>query len=65
MQRGRGFKVIIRREAEKPQTRGPSMGRQKKLSEELTTELLYLELHTYFSLLWCKNIYALDKTPSY
>ena len=41
------------------------MGRQKKLSRELTTELLYLELHTYFSLLWCNNIYALDKIPSY
>ena len=37
----------------------------KKLPRELTTELLYLELPTYFSLLWCKNIYALDEIPSY
>ena len=40
-------------------------GATKKLHRELTTELLYLELPTYFSLLWCKNIYALHKIPSY
>ena len=38
------FKVIIRRDGEKPQTRGTFMGRHKKLPKELTTELLYLEL---------------------
>ena len=38
-------------------------GTQKKLPKVLTTELLYLELPT--SLLWCKNIYALHKIPSY
>ena len=37
----------------------------KKLHRELTTELRYLELLTYLSLLWCKNIYALHKIPSY
>ena len=41
------FKVIIRREGEKPQTStGTFMGRHKKLPKELTTELLYLELLT-------------------
>ena len=60
-----GFKVIIWRKGEKPQTRGPFMGHHKKLPRELTTELLYLELPTFFSLLWCKNIYALHKILSY
>ena len=32
-QRGRGFKVIIRREGEKPQTRGTFMGRHKKTTQ--------------------------------
>ena len=40
-------------------------GAIKKLPRELTTELLYLELPTFFSLLWCKNIYALHKILSY
>ena len=40
-------------------------GAIKNLPKELTTELLYLELPTYFSLLWCKKIYALHKIPSY
>ena len=31
----------------------------KNLPRELTTELLYLKLPTYFSLLWCKKIYAI------
>ena len=39
--------------------RGTFMGSHKKIPRELTTELLYLELPTYFSLLWCNNIYAL------
>ena len=67
-QRGRGLKVIIRREGKKPQTRGTFMGRHKKTTHrELNTdtELLYLELPTYFSLLWCKKIYALHKISSY
>ena len=34
-------------------------GAIKNLRTELTTELLYLESPTYFSLLWCENIYAL------
>ena len=38
-------------------------GAIKKLPKELTTELLYLELPTNFSLLWCKNIHALHKIP--
>ena len=38
---------------------------KKKLPRGLTTELLYLELPNYFSILWCKNIYALHKIPSY
>ena len=38
---------------------------KKKVLRELTTELLYLELLVYFSLLWCKKIYALHKIPSY
>ena len=37
----------------------------KKLSRELTRELLYLELPTCFSLLLSKNIYALHKFPCY
>ena len=37
----------------------------KKLSRELTTHLLYLELPTSFSLLPCKKIYVLHKIPSY
>ena len=42
------------------------MGRhKKKLPRELTTELLYLELSTYFSLLWCKKVHALHKIPFY
>ena len=38
--------------------RGTFMGSHKKIPRELTTELLYLELPTYFSLLRCNNIYA-------
>ena len=67
-QRGRGFKVVIWREGKRPQTRGTLMGRHKKTSHrEMTTdtELLYLELPAYFSLLWCKKIYAIHKIPSY
>ena len=37
----------------------------KKLPRELTTDILNLELPTYFSLLWCSNIYAQHKIPSY
>ena len=37
----------------------------KKLPRELTTALLYLELHTYFSLLLGKKIYVRHKIPSY
>ena len=41
------FKVIMWREGEKPQTKGMFMGRhKKKLTKELTTELLYLVLPT-------------------
>ena len=44
-QRCRGFlKLSLRREGEKPQTRGTFTGRHKKLLKELFTELLYLEL---------------------
>ena len=59
-QRGRGFNVIIRREGEKPQKEKILWGAIKNLRTELTTELLYLESPTYFSLLWCENIYALS-----
>ena len=37
----------------------------KKLTKELTTELLYLELHTFFSVLLGKKIYVLHRIPSY
>ena len=37
----------------------------KKLTRELTTELLYLELHTFFSVLLGKKIYVLHRIPSY
>ena len=64
-QRGRGFKVIMKSEGEKLQTKGPFMECHKKLPGELTTELLFLELPTCFSLLLIKNIYALHKFPCY
>ena len=41
------------------------LGMVSKLPKELTTELLCLELPAYFSLLWCKKIYALHKVPTY
>ena len=37
----------------------------KKLPMKLDTELLYLELPTYFSLLRFERIYVLHKIPSY
>ena len=40
-------------------------GAIKKLPMELTTELLYLELPTYFSFLWPKKIYVLHMIPPY
>ena len=40
-------------------------GAIRKLPRKLITELLYLELPAYFSLLWCKKIYALHKIPPY
>ena len=40
-------------------------GATKKLPWELTIGLLYLESPTYFSLLWCKNIYALPTYNSF
>ena len=40
-------------------------GATKKLPCELTVGLLYLESPTYFSLLWCKNIYALPTWDSF
>ena len=52
-------------EGEKPQTKEAFMGRHKKATMELTTELLYLELTTCFSLLCSKEIYALRKISSY
>ena len=61
-QRGGVFLNLLR-EGEKPQTRKTFMGRHKKLPRELTTELLYLELSTYFSLFWCKKIYAEHNIP--
>ena len=64
-QRGRGYKFIIRREEETPQQEELSWNPIKELHMELTTELLYLELPTYFSLLWCNKIYELHKIPSY
>ena len=36
----------------------------KKLLRGLTTELIYLELSTYFSLLESKRMYAVNKVPS-
>ena len=64
-QRGRGYKFIIRREEETPQQEELLWNPIKELPMELTTELLYLELPTYFSLLWCNKIYELQKIPSY
>ena len=54
-QRGRGFKVIIQREREKPQKEELLWGAIEKLPRELVTELLYLELPAYLILLWCKK----------
>ena len=39
-------------------------GTVKKLPRKLTTELLFLDLPTYFGLLRCKRIDALHKIPS-
>ena len=65
-ERGRGFIVIIRREGEKQQKQEELLrGSIKILLRAFTTELLYLELPTYFSLLWYKKIDALQKVPSH
>ena len=40
-------------------------GAIRKLSRELNTGPLNVELPAYFSLLWCKKIHALHKIPSY
>ena len=56
-----GLKLSYGGQGEKPLTRGAI----KKLPRELTTELFYLELPTYFSLFWCKKAYALHMIPSY
>ena len=41
------------------------MGHRKKLPREFTTEVIHLELPAYFSLLWCKTMYAPHKIPCY
>ena len=65
-EKGRGFIVIIRREGEKQQKQEELLrGSIKNLPRELTIELLYLELPTYFSLLWYKKIDTLQKIPSH
>ena len=65
-ERGKGFIVIIRREGEKQQKQEELLrGSIKILLRALTTELLYLELPTYFSLLWYKKIDTLQKIPSH
>ena len=65
-ERGKGFIVIIRREGEKQQKQEELLrGSIKILLRALTTELLYLELPTYFRLLWYKKIDTLQKISSH
>ena len=59
------FKVIIRREGGKPQTRGTFTGRHKKTTQGADQWTTLSGITYYFSLLWCKKIYALHKIPSY
>ena len=66
VERGKGFIVIIRREGEKQQKQEELLrGSIKILLRALTTELLYLELPTYFRLLWYKKIDTLQKISSH
>ena len=65
-QRGRGFLNLSYGGKGKSHKQEELLwGAIRELPRELTTELLYLELPAYFSLLWCKKIYALHKIPSY
>ena len=58
------FKNITRREEEKPQTRGTVIGCHKKTTREVDQRTTLSGITYYFSLLWCKKIYALLKIPS-
>ena len=64
-QRGSGFKVIIWREGEKPQTRGTFMGHHKKTTHGVGHWTTLSGITYYFSLFCCKNVYALHKIASY
>ena len=65
-QRGRGFLNLSYGGKGKSHKQEELLwGAIRELPRELTTELLYLELPAYFSLLWCKKIYALHKVPTY
>ena len=63
--RQRFFKVIIRREGEKPQTRGVFMGCRKKTTQVVDHWTTLSGINYYFSLFCCKKIYALHKIRSY
>ena len=63
--RQRFFKVSIRREGEKPQTRGAFMGRRKKTTQVVDHWTTLSGINYYFSLFCCKKIYALHKIRSY
>ena len=61
----RGLKLSYRGKGKNHKQEDLLWGAIKRLPRELATELVYLELPTYLSLLWCKKIYALHKIPSY
>ena len=61
----RCFEFIMQREGEKPQTRGTFMGHHKKTTQGVDHWTTLSGITNYFSFLWCKNIYALHKIPSY
>ena len=61
----KGFLNLSYREGEKPQTRGTFMGHHKKTTQGVDHWTTLSGITNYFSFLWCKNIYALHKIPSY
>ena len=63
-QRGRGFKVIIQREG-KSHKEGEFLWGLLKSAQGVDPSTNLSILPTYFSLLWCKKIYALQNIPSY
>ena len=60
-----GLKLSYRGKGKSHKQKELLWGAIKKPPRELTTELLYLELPTYFSLLQCKTIYTLYKEDSF